>query len=529
MAYIGYKKAASSTVVSKTLATMTGDGSDTTLTLSVTPDSVNNVCVCLDGVVQCPGVHFTLAGNVITFSTAPASGVVVIALTGGGEHIGSPMAGSIKSADLGVGAVTSSKIASMDAAKLTGTYPALDASAVTGLTSANLTGTFGALNASAVTGLTSANLTGTLPAISGAALTNVPSPFTESASDPATNTNPSGGLGTIWVNKTSGDMYACTDATTDANVWTNVGGGSGNIAPWAWQGSNYGYSSAGEHVVGPGNHPDLSTYEQFSFATEADSTHVADTGTVGSYCCGILSETTSYVTTYAIFKKVLFASGINMADVGQTPTKQENSMASHSSETHGYTGGGPTATTHKFAFSSEAWSGQHGTLPMPGSGLWQPSSHSDINGGYGYEAGGGYASTGSDTQITRFAFASGANQNGVNIGAVDSGLTGTRLGGSSSLTHGYVWGGQPGPAYTAKNDKFSFASTTTASLIADGANAKHGGTGYSSETHGYQAGGNTGMTQHKDIESVAFASDTVTQAVADMVSPGRQYAAGTHY
>ena len=101
MAYIGYKKAASSTVVSKTLATMTGDGSDTTLTLSVTPDSVNNVCVCLDGVVQCPGVHFTLAGNVITFPTAPASGVVVIALTGGGEHIGSPMAGSIKSDDLG--------------------------------------------------------------------------------------------------------------------------------------------------------------------------------------------------------------------------------------------------------------------------------------------------------------------------------------------------------------------------------------------------------------------------------------------
>ena len=105
MAYIGYKKAASSTVVSKTLATMTGDGTVDTLTLSVTPGSVNNVCVCLDGVVQCPGVHFTLAGNVITFPTAPASNVVVIALTGGGEHIGSPMAGSIKSDDLGVGAV----------------------------------------------------------------------------------------------------------------------------------------------------------------------------------------------------------------------------------------------------------------------------------------------------------------------------------------------------------------------------------------------------------------------------------------
>ena len=86
MAYIGYKKAASSTVVSKTLATMTGDGSDTTLTLSVTPPSVNNVCVFLDGVFQTPAVHFTLAGDTITFTTAPATGVVVIALTGGGEQ-----------------------------------------------------------------------------------------------------------------------------------------------------------------------------------------------------------------------------------------------------------------------------------------------------------------------------------------------------------------------------------------------------------------------------------------------------------
>ena len=514
MAYIGYKKAASSTVVSKTLATMTGDGSDTTLTLLATPGSVNNVSVFLDGVFQTPGVHFTLAGNVITFTTAPASNVVVIALTGGGEHIGSPMAGSIKSADLGVGAVTSSKIASMDAAKLTGTYPALDASAVTGLTSANLTGT--------------------LPAISGAALTGVPSPFTESANDPATNTNPSGGLGTIWVNTTSGEMYACTDATTDANVWTNVGAGTGNIATWAWQGSNYGYSSAGEHATSPGVHPDFTTYEQFSFATEADSTHVGDTGAVGPYCTGVLSETTSYVVNNSIFKKVLFASGATFADVGTTPSKINSGQASHSNETHGYTGGGvePTqSTTHKFAFASGVWSGQHGTLPGDPYNV-QPSSHSDINGGYGYEAGGGYASTGSDTQITRFAFASGANQNGVNIGAVASNLTGTRRGGSSSLTHGYIWGGQPGPPYTAKNDKFAFASNANSALITDGAAAKHGGTGYSSETHGYQAGGtggSSGNIQYKDIESVAFASDTVTQAVADMVSPGRQYAAGTHY
>jgi hypothetical protein len=33
----------------------------------------------------------------------------------------------------------------------------------------------------------------------------------------------------MWVNKTSGEMYILTDDTTNANVWTNVGGGTGDI------------------------------------------------------------------------------------------------------------------------------------------------------------------------------------------------------------------------------------------------------------------------------------------------------------
>ena len=54
---------------------------------------------------------------------------------------------------------------------------------------------------------------------------------TKSASDPATNTNPSAGVGHIWLNTTSGEMYCCTDATTNANVWTNIGDGIGDIIP----------------------------------------------------------------------------------------------------------------------------------------------------------------------------------------------------------------------------------------------------------------------------------------------------------
>ena len=56
---------------------------------------------------------------------------------------------------------------------------------------------------------------------------------TINSADPAIDTNPSGGVGTLWVNSTSGEVYVCTSATTDANNWFNVGEGTGNIfAPY---------------------------------------------------------------------------------------------------------------------------------------------------------------------------------------------------------------------------------------------------------------------------------------------------------
>ena len=79
-----------------------------------------------------------------------------------------------------------------------------------------------------IVSLDATKLTGVMPAISGANLTGV-APFTVSASDPAIDINPSGGLGTLWMNSTSGETYILTDATAGENVWTNVGDGSGNV------------------------------------------------------------------------------------------------------------------------------------------------------------------------------------------------------------------------------------------------------------------------------------------------------------
>ena len=54
---------------------------------------------------------------------------------------------------------------------------------------------------------------------------------TVSASDPTISINPSSGVGHLWLNSTSGEGFLATDVTAGANVWTNLGSGSGGVAP----------------------------------------------------------------------------------------------------------------------------------------------------------------------------------------------------------------------------------------------------------------------------------------------------------
>ena len=74
-----------------------------------------------------------------------------------------------------------------------------------------------------------------IPACSGTAITGLSS-VTKNASDPAIATNPSGGVGSVWQNTTSGEMFVCTNATAGANVWTNVGAGTGDVQPQIFYG-----------------------------------------------------------------------------------------------------------------------------------------------------------------------------------------------------------------------------------------------------------------------------------------------------
>ena len=85
--------------------TMTGDGSDTTLTLSNDPLNENNTQVYIDGVYQNKDTY-SVSGTTLTFSTAPPSGSAVEAMTIQPTAVNVPADASVTSAKLSGDLVT---------------------------------------------------------------------------------------------------------------------------------------------------------------------------------------------------------------------------------------------------------------------------------------------------------------------------------------------------------------------------------------------------------------------------------------
>lgn len=158
-----------------------GDGSTTAFTLT-NPGTTNGVEVFVENVQQEPTTAYSVSGTTLTFTAAPVSGTGNIYVVNRGTPVS------------------------------TITHPAGDALQAT---SGTFSGTVTFNNATPVSGVDFGDLD------------NV----TSSSSAPATNTNPASGVGTVWVNTSTGQMYVCKDATTDANVWINVGTGTTNILP----------------------------------------------------------------------------------------------------------------------------------------------------------------------------------------------------------------------------------------------------------------------------------------------------------
>jgi len=467
MAYIG-KKVEETELDNRTVDTMTGDGSDTTMSLSATPISVNNVLVFLNGVMQRPTTDFTLSGSTITFAAAPFTGAVVVAITGEGGHIGRPSS-PLPTEKFMNSAVTNAKISGVAASKLTGSLPALD----------------------------------------GAALTGGPNSYTESTSDPAINTNPSTGVGTFWVNKSSGEVFCCTDATAGENVWYNVGGGDGDVQPFRLQGTQFGFCTHG-------NHPSVNMIQKYSYTTDENATDVANLSNTLMGSQGGRSATHGYAAggepSIDVINKYAFAGGTDAVDIGNlTAGRALWGGQGSSSGDAVYWHGGQGASTYmtnidKRVTASDGNATIVGNLSEAKHGVAGGSSST-----HGYACGGN--NSGHSDMVERYAFASDGNA----VDTTQNLLVGIRVPTSSnSTTHVYIAAGHNASAYINTIQKFAIDSSSNSTDVGDLDSATGNAAGTSSTTHGYMHGGYP--SYRNVIQKYSFSVDGNSTDVGDLVN-----------
>ena len=371
---------------------------------------------------------------------------------------------------------------------------------------------------------------GNLPAVDGSQLINPNTGSTKSASDPTISTNPSGGVGTEWQNTTSGEVYICTDATAGENVWKNVGEGSGNITPWQFGGTTYGYGLGGNPA------PQNNVIDKYSYASDANATDVGNMLYGAQGCMGNKGTSYGYVAggepSKTDINKFSYSSDGNATDVGDlTIGRAFWHGAGASSGTYIYwmggEGGGQSYRNviDKNSVSTDANATDVGDLVV---GTRNARGNSSAT--YGYCMGGDLSGTPESDVIQRWAFASDGN-------AVDTTanlLTTNYMfaGNASSTTHGYVAGGIDGTGpsnRTNKIQKHQFDTSNNATDVGDltggpNSGANSGGGGSSSTTYGYRHGG--WPSYRDEIEKWAFASDGNGIDVGNL-SVGREDMGGT--
>ena len=331
--------------------------------------------------------------------------------------------------------------------------------------------------------------TSKIPAVDGSLLTGIVG-FTASASDPVITTNPSGGVGTIWKNTTSGEVYCCTDATAGANVWKNVGAGTGDIEPqtvWNERGLTYGYATAGQGYPASPPHTDWEDIERFPFASDSNSTDTS----------------------------------------GNMPDCVTHSSC-HSSETHGYQSGSyPTGTNLilKYSFASPGSGGSDIGNLVGGnnSGQYGACSASDPETtAKGYIAGGYTPVATYITDIVSVSFTSDGN-------AVDSGydlaLVSYHTQGVGSPLKGYTFGGNTASGHHNDIQGYSYSSMSNATVVADLIHGQSGLPGCnSSGTYGYKCGGTNatnsgyppGVYGVDEIEKFNFSTEADSVDIANL-------------
>jgi hypothetical protein len=349
--------------------------------------------------------------------------------------------------------------------------------------------------------ISASKLTGALPALDGSTLTGIPG-ITKSASDPAIDANPSGGVGSLWANTTSGEMFACTDATAGANVWTNVGGGSGDIElPPYYQGTTYGYTAGGER----------NAIDRINYTSDGNATDWADL--VGSYThmTGCSSATNGFAigdTAVDIINKFPFASQTNATDTGNLVSGSNTyGHASSDSETHGYLSGHRDGTLtnviQKLSLSTDGNTTDVANLITTVAMAAGTESTT-----YGYVAGG--LPSGSVNTIQKFQFATDGDATDV----ADLTAALGQMQGSSGKDYGYTDGGNTGSVSDIIN-KYAYASDSNATDIGNLTVVRKKTSGTQSTASGYAAGGYLASSKSNVVDKFSFTTDGDATDVGD--------------
>ena len=343
-----------------------------------------------------------------------------------------------------------------------------------------------------LTSLASSKLTGTLPALDGSSLTGF-SATTKSANNPTVSTAPSNGLGTVWTNTVTGDVFICTNNAVGDYVWKNIGSGSGDILLTAsYSGKTYGYSASGySQALSP--YSNVNDYQKYPFATQSDAAYVGEMDT--------------NLARYG-------ASGSSSATYGYIACGQEYTNTAYNN-----------SRVDKFSFVTDSNSLHAHDL---GQAEYASAGFSSINTGYGYHTG-GYISSPQTfiTHIKKYSFS--GDWDSASVGNMSNARF--SHGGYNSETHGFTSGGEGSsvPGYNSI-DKFSFANEGTATDHGDLTIMRQWSSSSSSLTHGFMCGGsNNAIAYNKaeEIETFLFSSNTTAALHGELMWKSWQCASGS--
>lgn len=373
------------------------------------------------------------------------------------------------------------------------------------------------VSSKSIQSLAASKVTGALPAVDGSALTGISAGVYNNASDPTITSNRD--LGTLWANSVSGNLFICTDATSNSNVWVNVGSGSGDTTHaygGMGGGTAYGFASCG---VVPGLY--ISLINRFSFASGNAQTWGNASLARDTVCqTGASSSTHGFISNgYAgapinagvnVIDKFPFASGAGATDFGDLNFQRGAHQCSYD-ETRAYISGGrfqaspphfTDGNIQTFLFANNSSNTNHGDLTR--NSQWVGSQSSKTH---------GYVCGAVNGTIEKFAFASDAGGSMIS-GDLNGGVATTRFNystGHSSDTKGFIAGGSVANNYI---DSFNFASDSAAGTshgnLVKGTYTHAGST---STTHGFLAGEDGGSTM---IQRFSFDNNGHADDVGDL-------------